>query len=117
VTLEPSQSPRMLRPLVSRLWNAESRVTLMLALNPLHWRAGDKASWAMSLIAAVEAAAPDLLRVEGYEIRDTLVYVRTRTNQTPARMRKLLREDDAMMRVRARLADLGARPDFEVERD
>jgi hypothetical protein len=30
-------------------------------------------------------------------------------------MRKLLRESDALRRLRARLADLGARPEFEFE--
>ena len=50
-------------------------------------------------------------------LADTILFVRMRTNQAPARMRKLLREDDALMRLRARLADLGARSEFEIERD
>lgn len=94
----------------------EYRVTLMLGLDPAHWRADDKAGWAISLVAAVDAAAPHLLRVENYEIRDTLVLVSLRTNEPPGRMRQLLAGDDALIRLRARLADLGARPEFEFER-
>ena len=93
----------------------EKHVTLMLALDPLDWRADDKARWAMSLVGAVEAAAPQMLQVDAYEIRDTIVFVRMRTNQSPDRMRRFWREDDAMMRLRARLADLGARPELEIE--
>ena len=93
---------------------AESRITLMLALDPADWRSEDRAGWAESLIRAVEAAAPHLLQVEGYEIRDTIMYVRIRAADTPGRMRRLLKEDDALIRLRARLADLGARPEFEI---
>ena len=95
--------------------HAENHLTLMLALDPTHWRADDKAGWATSLVGAVDAAAPHLLRVESYELRDTIIYVRMRTDQPRSKIRKLLREDDALRRLRARLADLGARPEFEVE--
>ena len=52
-----------------------TRLTIMLALDPVSARASDKAGWAAQLVAAVEVGAPKL-RVESYEIRDTLVYVR-----------------------------------------
>jgi hypothetical protein len=94
----------------------EYLVTLMLGLDPAYWLADDKAGWAASLIAAVDAAAPHLLRVETYEIRDTVVLVNMRTSEPPGRMRQLLTRDDAMIRLRTRLADLGARPEFEFER-
>lgn len=95
--------------------DTENHLTLMLALDPLHWRADDKAGWALSLVGAVDAAAPHLLRVESYEMRDTIIYVRMRTDQPRAKMRRLLRESDALRRLRARLADLGARSEFEFE--
>jgi hypothetical protein len=93
----------------------ETFVTLFLALDPVSWRADDKAGWAYTLISAVEAAAPSLFQVESYEMRDTTIYVHLRTDVPPARLRKLLRDDDALIRLRARLADLGARAEFEIE--
>lgn len=93
-----------------------ANLTLLLALDPLDWRAGDKASWAAVLADAVDAAAPHLLRVEGYEISDTLVHMRLQARESGARLKKRLRDDESFRRLRARLADLGARPAFEVER-
>lgn len=95
---------------------ADNRVTLMLALDPSYWRADDKIGWAQSLVGAVETGAPYLLHVEGYEIHDTTLYVQMRTNETQQRLRKLLRDDDGLKRLRMRLADMGARPRFEFDR-
>lgn len=95
---------------------SQTSVTLMLALDPLDWRAGDKATWAQTLVGAVEAAAPRLLDVEGYEIRDTIVFVRLRAQEPRGRFVRRLREDESFRRLRARLADLGARPEFEIGR-
>ena len=95
---------------------ADNRVTLMLALDPSYWRAGDKIGWAQSLVGAVETGAPYLLQIEKYEIQDTMLYVEMRTTETQQKLRKLLRDDDGLIRLRARLADMGARPRFEFER-
>jgi len=95
--------------------STESRITLTLSLDPFDWRADDKARWAQSLIEAVEVGAGRLLSVDGYELRDTSMFIRLRANEPPGRMRKLLREGEALIRLRARLADLGARPEFSVE--
>ncbi len=95
---------------------AECQLTLQLALDPLYWRADDKSGWAESLVGAVEAAAPRLISVEGYEIRDTLLYVRLRGRRSRTMMQKLLHQDDGLRRLRARLADMGARGEFEVSR-
>ena len=93
----------------------ESRVLLTLALDTAHWRRHDRAHWAQVLVDAANAAAPHLLHVEGYEIRDTLIFVRMRSNRVPKVLKKLWRDDESLMRLRARLADLGARSEFEVE--
>lgn len=101
--------------MVSCLTRMPADLTLMLALDPTHWRADDKAGWAFALVGAVDAAAPDLFSVESYEVRDTVIFVRLWSDLPLARLRKLIREDDSIMRLRARLADLGARPEFELE--
>lgn len=93
----------------------ETLLRLTLALDPQDWRAADKATWAGTLVDAVDAAAPHLMQVCSYEIGDTLVYVRLRAWEKPARLRRLLRDDEGFRRLRARLADLGARPDLEIE--
>lgn len=95
---------------------AESSLTLMLALDPLDRRAEDRLGWATELVAVVAAAAPHRYHVEGYEIGDTVMYVRLRTAETWRRFRRMLQEDDDLIRLRARLADLGARMELEVER-
>ncbi|MES1197123.1 MAG: hypothetical protein ABUL55_00730 [Pseudomonadota bacterium] len=92
-----------------------SRVVIRVALDPSHWRANDKAAWAMHLALAAEMADPSLLAIEGYEITDTLVHIRMRSDEHVKALRKRLRDDDSIKRLRARLADLGGRPDFEIE--
>lgn len=91
----------------------ETTLTLMLALDPLDWRAEDRLGWATTLIGAIDAAAPHLYHIEGYEIGDTVMYVRLRTFETLSKFRKLVREDEDLIRLRARLADLGARMELE----
>lgn len=93
----------------------DSRLTLMLALDPLDWRAENKGRWVQSLVNAADAAAPHLLHVESYEVRESLVYVRMRSNRPPRLLSKLLREDESFRRLRARLADMGARGEYEIE--
>lgn len=88
---------------------------MMLALDPGSERARDKKLWAERLVAAVAAGAPRLT-VESYEIRDTLVYVRLKSPETRAALRKSLREGETYRRLRVRLADLGARMEAEIER-
>lgn len=88
--------------------------TLMLALDPTSWREDDKAGWAYTLISAVDAAAPHLFVVDGYEMRDTVIFVRLFSELPLSRLRKLMREDEEIMRLRARLADLDARAEFEL---
>lgn len=95
----------------------ESRVTLTLALDLSHWRRHDKAHWVQVLANAATEGAPDLLHAEGYEIHDTLIYVRMRSKCAPKQLRKLWDGDDSLMRLRARLADLGARTEIEIEKD
>ncbi len=93
----------------------ESRIILTLALDTEHWRRHDRAHWAQVLANAVDEAAPHILHVEGYELRDTLMLVRARSNRPPKAIQKMLRQDESFMRLRSRLADLGARSDFEIE--
>ena len=93
----------------------ESRVTLTLALDLTHWRRHDRAFWAQTLANAANDAAPHVMHVEGYELGDTLMTVRLKSNRPAKILRKLWRDDDTFLRLRARLADLGARADFDVE--
>ncbi|MGE0828510.1 MAG: hypothetical protein AB7O04_04065 [Hyphomonadaceae bacterium] len=90
-------------------------MTLRLALDPHHWRAHDRAGWAMDLAAIADKAAPSFLRVEGYELGDTLISIRMFSGESANRLRKRLKEDASIVRLRTRLADLGARPEFEIE--
>lgn len=94
---------------------ADSRLTLTLALDPAHWRRHDKAHWAQVLVGAVDAAAPHIMQVERYEISDTLLRVHARAALKPAKLKRTLQADEGFVRLRARLADLGARPEFEIE--
>jgi hypothetical protein len=96
---------------------AESRVLLTLALDPGHWRRHDRGFWAQVLAGAVDDAAPQLLRVEAYELHDMMMLVRARARRPAKTMKKLLRDDESFMRLRSRLADLGARADIEIEED
>jgi len=92
-----------------------SRVTLRLALDPHHWRAEDKAGWALALIGAAEIAAPQILQIDRYEIGDTIVTVHMWSPEPPKRIAKLLRDHESFRRLRTRIADLGARADFDIE--
>ena len=94
---------------------AESRVLLTLALDPQHWRRHDRGFWAQTLAAAIDEAAPHMMRVDTYELHDMMVVVRARAKRAPKVMKKLLRDDENFQRLRARLVDLGARADFEIE--
>lgn len=93
------------------------RIKLTLALDLTHWRRHDKLFWVQVLAEAVNTTAPDLVQVESYEVGDTLVHMRVRATRPPKAMRKLLNDDEDFMRLRARLADLGARSEFEIEED
>ncbi|MFZ2030840.1 MAG: hypothetical protein WAU68_11065 [Vitreimonas sp.] len=93
----------------------ECRILMTLALAPEHWRRHDKGFWAQTLAAAVDEAAPHMMRVDTYELHDMMVVVRARSNRPPKAMKKLLRDDESFQRLRSRLADLGAQPDFEIE--
>ncbi|MBY0564923.1 MAG: hypothetical protein K2P58_12140 [Hyphomonadaceae bacterium] len=95
----------------------ESRVTLTLALDLTHWRRHDRAFWAQTLATAANEAAPHVMHVEGYELGDTLMIVRLKSNRPAKVLQRLWRDDDTFLRLRARLADLGARADFEVDED
>lgn len=94
---------------------SECRLKLTLALDPAHWRRHDRAFWIQVLTNAVDTAAPHVLKVEGYDVQEALIYIRARAAKAPKTMKKLLREDESFRRLRARLADLGARSDFEIE--
>jgi hypothetical protein len=92
-----------------------SRATLTLALDLSHWRRHDRAHWVQVLATAVMEAAPELLEAEGYELHDTEIYVRMRSKRPPKKLRKLWEDDESLIRLRARLVDLGARADLEIE--
>ena len=94
-----------------------SLITIRLALDPWHRRNDDKAAWALALAKAADEAAPDLMRVKGYELGDVLVHIRLRSDEEPARMRKLFRDDEDLKQLMAWFGDLGARADVEVEAD
>jgi hypothetical protein len=93
----------------------ECRILMTLALEPDHWRRHDRAFWAQTLAAAIDEAAPHMMRVDSYELQDMMVVVRARSNRAPKAMKKLLRDDESFLRLRSRLVDLGARADIEIE--
>ena len=94
---------------------SECRILMTLALSPEHWRRHDRGFWAQTLAAAIDEAAPHMMRVDTYELHDMMVVVRARARRAPKVMKKLLRDDENFQRLRARLVDLGARTDFEIE--
>lgn len=94
---------------------AGSRIVVTLTLDQTHWRRHDRAFWAQVLAAAADEAAPEIARVEAYEMHDTVVYVRMLTRRPAKQMQKLLRDDERFLRLRSRLVDLGAQPEFEIE--
>lgn len=96
---------------------ASSLITIRLALDAWHRRDDDKAAWALALAKAADEAAPLFMRVKSYEVGDILVHIYLRSDEEPARMRKLFREDEDLKQLMAWFADLGARPDLEVEPD
>jgi hypothetical protein len=96
----------------------ETRVVLRLALDPQSLRAYyDKATWAQELADIADNAVPQLLRVAGYDLGEMLLTIRMVSGEPPRRLRKLLRDHDGVKRLRARLADLGARPEFEIDEE
>lgn len=94
---------------------SECRILMTLALQPEHWRRHDRGFWAQTLAAAIDEAAPHMMRVDSYELNDMMVVVRARAKRAPKVMKKLLRDDENFQRLRSRLVDLGARTDFEIE--
>ena len=88
---------------------------MTLSLEPAHWRRHDRAFWAQTLATAINEAAPDVMRVDTYELSDMMLVVRARANRAPKAMKRLVRDDENFMRLRARLVDLGARAEFEIE--
>jgi hypothetical protein len=90
-------------------------IVMTLLLEPGHWRRHDRSYWMQMLASAIDDAAPDVMRVDAYELCDMTLHVRARANRGPKAMMKLLSEDERFRRLRARLIDLGARPEFEVE--
>ncbi|HWA00014.1 MAG TPA: hypothetical protein VG841_06835 [Caulobacterales bacterium] len=96
---------------------AECRIVMTLALQPQHWRRHDRAFWAQTLAAAIDEAAPELMRVDAYELRDMMLLVRARAARPPKAMKKLLRSDESFRRLRSRLVDLGADSHVEVGED
>jgi hypothetical protein len=92
-----------------------SRIVFLLELEPEHWRRHDRAFWARTLADAIEQAAPDTMRVETYELDDTMVRVHVRARHAPKTMWKLLSEEERFLRLRSRLIDLGAHPEFEIK--
>lgn len=95
----------------------ECRLTLRLALQREHWRRHDQAFWAQTLASAIDEAAPHMMRVDSYELRDMMVIVRARSNRAPKIVRKLLSDDESFLRLRSRLVDLGAQADIEIENE
>jgi hypothetical protein len=91
------------------------RIVFLLELEPEHWRRHDRAFWARTLAAAIEEAAPNTMRVETYELHDMMVRVHARARHAPKAMWKLLSEDERFLRLRSRLIDLGAHPEFEIK--
>lgn len=69
------------------------------------------------LVDAVAAAAPHITKVESYSIGDTLVYIRLRSLEDTERTKRLIRRDEGLVRLSARLADFGARAEFEFDED
>ena len=93
----------------------ECRIQLTLALQPEHWRRHDRGYWVQLLAGAIDDAAPDLMRVDTYELRDMMLVVHARANRPPKAVRRLMRDDEGFQRLRARLVDLGARAEIEIE--
>ncbi len=95
----------------------ESRVTLNLRLDPGHWRRHDRAFWAQTLAVAADEAAPNLMRVESYELDEAYVVLRLRARLSAREMARRWERDEALQRLRARLFDLGGAAEFAVEED
>lgn len=95
--------------------SVESRVTLTLALDMTHWRRHDRAFWAQTLAAAANEAAPELMRVEAYEMHDTTIILRLKANASAKNLSRRWRDDEVFIRLRSRFVDLGAQPEFDVE--
>jgi hypothetical protein len=93
----------------------QCRVLIRLTLQPEHWRRHDRAFWLQTIAAAVDSAAPGRMRVETYEVRDMMVVVRVRVNGSLKQVSKLMRDDLSFHRLTARLVDLGAEPELELE--
>ena len=93
----------------------ECRILMTLALQPEHWRRHDRGFWAQTLAAAIDEADPHMMRVDSYELRDMMVVVRARAKRAPKVMKKLLRDDETLQRLRSRLVDLGAQADIAIE--
>ena len=96
---------------------ATSLITIRLALDPWHYRDDDKAAWALALAKAADEAAPIFMRVKSYEVGDVVVHIYLRSDEEPARMRKLFRDDEDLRQLMEWFAEVGARPDVEVEPD
>lgn len=97
--------------------SAGSRIQLLLTLDQTHWRRHDRGFWAQVLAQAVSEAAPEVLRVDSYEMRDRDITMKLRGRLPVRQMRRLLDEHEAFLRLRSRLVDLGAEAAFVVEEE
>ena len=93
----------------------ESRVILTLALDMTHWRRHDRAHWAQVLAQAADGAAPDLMRVEAYELHDATIVLRMQARRPAKQMWKLWRDDERFLRLKSRFVDLGGQPEIDIE--
>jgi hypothetical protein len=92
-----------------------SRIVLDLKLDQDHWRRHDRAFWAQTLAAAADEAARHLMRVESYEMEESRVLLRLRGRYPAKEMTRRWENDETLMRLRARLFDLGGTAAFAVE--
>jgi hypothetical protein len=86
-----------------------------LALDFSHERAVDKAHWAARLVSTAQSRVPRDIEIESYDIGDRQIYIRMRSDMKRGQLQRMLKRDDAIMRLCAYLADMGARPEFEFD--
>lgn len=96
---------------------AGRRLIIAMTLDPTHWRRHDRAFWTQVLVAAAQEAAPHMMAVEGYEIGGDNLTIRMITNRTAKALAKMIDDDELFLRLRSRLVDLGAQPEFIVEEE
>jgi hypothetical protein len=93
----------------------ETRVTLTLTLDLSHWRRHDRAHWVQVLSSAVQDGAEPLLRAHSYELHEEHIFMHLRSQIAAKKLSRLWESEENLLRLRSRLADLGAQVEIKIE--